>query len=194
MMLIPLVACAFTRHAETGKFMPDDFNVTEIEEREKWESTRPHIKCGVCRLGVMHALDRLHVASAEEDELYSFFESVCEAPDAELYDRYMIAEGPDGQYEAVEVSELEDTRRVDIRKWHSLSMRDVCTFTIQANDDKLVEGIGKCRGGDKAETAICVCLHASQCTRKQAARFASGGVDPAPAATSKNLGISKDEV
>jgi hypothetical protein len=160
MLAIVAAVCAFMRHGDTGKFLPDDFNVTEIEERTKWEDTRPFIGCGVCRMVAAHALARLDVATVGEEAMFSFLESVCETSDADLFHRYQIADDGHGSWEA-RVADEPDGRREDIRKWQALSMRDTCTFAIPPNDEAIVAGLRRC--GAHADPAGCVCTATALC-------------------------------
>lgn len=151
------------KHPDTGKFMPDDFNVTEIEERDKWEATRPHLGCGVCRMVVGYTLNQPSVQTTDEDALFSFLESVCEAPDDVLFFTYEIVPAASGAWDAVP-TRSPDERRVDIRKWQSLSLRDTCVFTVLPNDDALVSAIQRTEGRlEHAERVEHVCTKAKLC-------------------------------
>mmetsp|Transcript_15273 Transcript_15273/g.46636 ORF Transcript_15273/g.46636 Transcript_15273/m.46636 type:complete len:124 (-) Transcript_15273:413-784(-) len=112
-------------------------------------------------MGIGYLNERLDVERSDEEDVYAFLETLCEAPDEELYDRFQIAHDSFGKWEALPASDP-DERRVDIRKWHSLSMRDVCTFAIEANDDLLVAGLNQCR--DKSTRVECTCAHARLCS------------------------------
>lgn len=196
MWTIVALAChGFIKHASTGKFLPDDFNVTEIEERTKWEETRPYIKCGVCQLVVTHAYERLDIATADEEALHTFLEGVCEVSDAELFHRYQIVADGKGSWD-VELAHKPDDRRVDIRKWHSLSMRDTCAFVVPPNDDLIVKALRLCR--DEARRVECVCSSTPVCQRS---RSRGGAHPPVPDSNGARAGakhqaasVGKDEI
>lgn len=169
-LAILLLSCqAFIKHASTGKFLPDEFNVTEIEERNKWEGTRTHIKCGVCRMVAAYAFQRLDVATAGEEAVHTFLEGVCEAPDAELFHRFRIADDGSGSWDVRPALDPDD-RREDIVKWHALSMRDTCSFSIPPNDEAIVDALRRCR--DEPQRMQCVCDAASLCPRRPRPRAA----------------------
>ncbi|KAG8469921.1 hypothetical protein KFE25_006376 [Diacronema lutheri] len=165
-----IVACAsYMRHETTGKFLPDDFNVTEIDERTTWEDTRPFITCGVCRMIVAHAYDRLDVLTADDESLHAFLEGACEAPDAQLFHRYQIARAHAGSWDVIPSSEPDD-RRTDIRKWQALSMRDTCTFAIAPNDEAIVSALRRCH--DDTQRVPCVCAATPLCQSKREPKVA----------------------
>lgn len=156
-----LLSPAFMKHPDTGKFMPDDFNVTEIEERTKWEDTRPFIKCGVCRMIVEYLLREVS-SEASGDDIIDVLEGVCEVPDEHLYGKYQIT-NQTGQWDVAPVEEP-DNRRADIRKWHALSLRDTCTFTVLPHDADLAEYLtAKAGAPSEYPAADAACVHVKLC-------------------------------
>ena len=147
-----VVVFAYFTVAEGIVNIPDSFNVEEDwVEKERWYSTKPFIKCSLCREIVK---DLFHQPSHEEDALLDRIEAICGDKTTDKFlDSLAIKGGVNNTKYFVEkatagrdVSKLRSALEV---QWQSHAMLEVCTEQILVKDDEIGSAVRKFRKAHK---------------------------------------------
>lgn len=132
--------------------LPESFSAEkDFGTKERWNQSKFHIKCDVCKIAVQHIVDVLPEILLGEHEVYDQFDTICKN-DA-FFLRHKILEG---SHRVVRRSKadadavLENIQKSGHEKkeegqgnafWMAHAMKEVCQEAVKAEDDDLKDYI-----------------------------------------------------